>query len=78
MGFYSEYLDRFLERFSRNQFLVLSGDELRVDPYRVMTKVQEMFSYIFSKFLENFRTIKKTTKDVHGPTIMPKRREFSF
>ena len=43
VGFYSYYLDKFLSRFSRNQFLVLSGDELRLDPFRVMTKVQDRF-----------------------------------
>ena len=43
VGFYSYYLDKLLSRFSRNQFLVLSGDELRLDPFRVMTKVQERF-----------------------------------
>ena len=47
VGFYSYYLNRFLERFSRKQFLVLSGDELRVDPFRVMTKIQESFNICY-------------------------------
>jgi hypothetical protein len=40
VGMYSYHLKRFLDRFSRKQFLVIDGDELRTNPSKVMDKVQ--------------------------------------
>lgn len=40
VGFYAYHLKKFLDRFSRRQFLIISGEELRENPLRVMDKVQ--------------------------------------
>ena len=40
VGLYALHLKKFLDRFSRRQFLVLDGEELRTNPGRVMDKVQ--------------------------------------
>lgn len=40
VGFYSYYLRKFIDKFSRQQFLILTGEEIRHSPSEVMDKVQ--------------------------------------
>lgn len=40
VGFYSYYLRKFIDKFSRQQFLILTGEEIRHSPTQVMDKVQ--------------------------------------
>ena len=57
MGFYYEYVKEYINRYQRNDILILSGAQLKQDPYLVIHKLESFLGvrhYLDrSKFVKN-------------------------